>query len=156
MPSSNDPTRFIDLTAEIVAAYVANNSVQPHDIQLLITDVHGALENAVKGMPEPEPLKPAVLVRKSVTPDHLVCLEDGRTYKSLKRHLQHQHNMTPAEYRERWGLPTNYPMVAPNYASARSDLAKRAGFGRKAVEPQTKTTRRGRPKTAKASAASPK
>ncbi|MBL8572588.1 MAG: MucR family transcriptional regulator [Hyphomicrobiaceae bacterium] len=123
---------FIDLAAEIVSAYVSNNSVSASDLPNLIGDVYAALKNTASGVkpePEPEPLKPAVPVKKSITPDYIVCLEDGKKFKSLKRHLRTQYDMTPEEYREKWGLAADYPMVAPNYAQARSDLAKKMGLG---------------------------
>jgi len=122
---------FIELTAEIVSAYVSNNSVAASDIPSLINQVHAALSR-VSGAPgdvPAEPLKPAVSVKKSITPEHIVCLEDGKKFKSLKRHLRTQYNMTPEQYREKWGLGADYPMVAPNYAAARSQLAKQMGLG---------------------------
>jgi predicted transcriptional regulator len=122
---------FIELTAEIVSAYLSNNTVAAADIPGLIHQVYGAL-NRVSGMPgdvPAEPLKPAVSVKKSITPEHIVCLEDGKKFKSLKRHLRTQYNMTPEQYREKWGLGADYPMVAPNYAAARSQLAKQMGLG---------------------------
>ena len=126
-------TDLVDLTAEIVAAYVSNNAVVGTDLPGLISEVHKALNAAVKGAAEPEtpPLKPAVSIRKSITPDYLICLEDGKKFKSLKRHLRTHYNLTPEEYREKWGLPRDYPMVAPNYAAARSSLAKKMGLGQK-------------------------
>jgi predicted transcriptional regulator len=122
---------FIELTAEIVSAYVSNNSVSAAEIPGLINQVHAALSR-VSGAPgdaPAEPLKPAVSVKKSITPEHIVCLEDGKKFKSLKRHLRTQYNMTPEQYREKWGLGADYPMVAPNYAAARSQLAKQMGLG---------------------------
>jgi predicted transcriptional regulator len=122
---------FIELTADIVSAYVSNNSVQAAEIPALISQVHGALLRVSSGQGEAsaEPLKPAVPVKRSITNDYLVCLEDGKKFKSLKRHLRTQYNMTPEQYREKWGLPPDYPMVAPNYAAARSRLAKQMGLG---------------------------
>ena len=122
---------LIDLTADIVSAYVSNNSVAVSDLPALIADVHRALSSTHNGMnePEPEPLKPAVNPKKSVFPDYIVCLEDGKKFKSLKRHLRTQYGLSPEEYREKWGLPSDYPMVAPNYAKARSNLAKQMGLG---------------------------
>ena len=122
---------FIELTADIVSAYVSNNSVSAGEIASLINQVHAALVRVSAGQSDaqPEPLKPAISVKKSITPDHLVCLEDGKKFKSLKRHLRTQYNMTPETYREKWGLPPDYPMVAPNYAAARSQLAKQMGLG---------------------------
>ena len=122
---------FIELTAEIVSAYVSNNTVPAGEIPGLINQVHAALAR-VSGKPAEgvsEPLKPAVSVKKSITPEYIVCLEDGKKFKSLKRHLRTQYNMTPEQYREKWGLNADYPMVAPNYAAARSQLAKQMGLG---------------------------
>jgi predicted transcriptional regulator len=122
---------FIDLTAGIVSAYVSNNTVPASDIPGLISQVHAALQRVSTGRPEmsAEPAKPAVSVKKSMTAEYLVCLEDGKHFKSLKRHLRTQYNLTPEQYREKWNLPTDYPMVAPNYAVARSQLAKKMGLG---------------------------
>jgi len=122
---------FIELTADIVSAYVSNNSVSAAEIPALISQVHGALVRVSSGQGEApaEPLKPAVSIKKSITNDYIVCLEDGKKFKSLKRHLRTQYNMTPEQYREKWGLPPDYPMVAPNYAAARSQLAKQMGLG---------------------------
>ena len=132
----NDTTSgsYIALTADIVSAYVSNNSVSASDIPGLISQVHSALMRVSGGQSEsqPEPLKPAISVKKSITPDYLVCLEDGKKFKSLKRHLRTQYNMTPEAYRERWNLPPDYPMVAPNYARQRSRLAKEIGLGTRA------------------------
>jgi predicted transcriptional regulator len=124
-------SNFIELTAEIVSAYVSNNPVPAADMPALISQVHTALIRISAGHSDsqPEPLKPAVSVKKSITPDYIVCLEDGKKFKSLKRHLRTQYNMTPEQYREKWGLPADYPMVAPNYAAARSQLAKQMGLG---------------------------
>jgi len=124
-------SNLIDLTAEIVSAYVSNNTVSPHELPNLISDVYAALHrtDGAEPEPEPEPLKPAVSIKKSITPDYLICLEDGKKFKSLKRHLRTHYNLSPEEYRERWNLPGDYPMVAPNYAAARSELAKRMGLG---------------------------
>ena len=131
MSDAADTTNTIALTAEIVAAYVSNNTVASADIPALINQVHTALLRVTTGEAQPssEPLKPAVPVKKSITPEHLVCLEDGKKFKSLKRHLRTQYNMTPEQYREKWDLPADYPMVAPNYAQARSALAKQMGLG---------------------------
>jgi len=122
---------FIGLTAEIVSAYVSNNSVPSGDIPSLINQVHSALLRVSSGQGEPlsETLKPAVPIKRSINPDFIVCLEDGKKFKSLKRHLRSQYGMTPEQYREKWGLPGDYPMVAPNYAAARSQLAKQMGLG---------------------------
>jgi predicted transcriptional regulator len=127
----DDKAEIIEMTAEIVAAYVENNSIGTADLPALIQSVHRALSgvNAGPEAVEAPPKEPAVPVRRSITPDHLVCLEDGRKFKSLKRHLRTKYNMSPEEYRTKWGLPKDYPMVAPNYAKARSDLAKQMGLG---------------------------
>jgi predicted transcriptional regulator len=124
-------SNFIELTAGIVSAFVSNNSVAAGDIPALINQVHSALLRVSSGAKDAsaEPLKPAVSVKKSITPDYIVCLEDGKKFKSLKRHLRTQYNVTPEQYREKWGLPPDYPMVAPNYAAARSKLAKDMGLG---------------------------
>jgi predicted transcriptional regulator len=122
---------LVELTAKIVSAYVSNNSVGAADLPQLISDTHAALTRANSNLPEPErdELKPKVAVKKSVMPDYIICLEDGKKFKSLKRHLRTHYNLSPEEYREKWGLPHDYPMVAPNYARARSDLAKKMGLG---------------------------
>ncbi len=122
---------YIELAADIVSAYVSNNSVASSDLPALIGEVHGALMRVAGGAVEApvEAPKPAVPIKKSVTPDFIICLEDGKKFKSLKRHLRTQYNMTPEQYREKWGLPADYPMVAPNYAKARSKLAKEMGLG---------------------------
>lgn len=124
---------LIELTADVVAAYVSNNSLPVTDIAALISDVHGALgrvENAAKNAQTERP-KPAVNPKKSVHDDFIICLEDGKKFKSLKRHLMSHYSLTPEQYREKWGLDVGYPMVAPNYAAARSKLAKKMGLGRK-------------------------
>ena len=125
---------LIDLSTEIVSAYVSHNALAVSDLPKLISDVHAALRNLHReGAPAPmEELKPAVPVRKSIAPDYLICLEDGKKFKSLKRHLRTHYDMSPEEYREKWGLPADYPMVAPNYSATRSRLAKDNGLGRKA------------------------
>lgn len=115
-------------TADIVASFVANNTVDAGDVAGLITSVHGALSGL--GEPEPEqPPEPAVSIRASVKPDHVTCLECGKKMKMLKRHIHNEHNMTPQEYRERWNLSSDHPLVAPNYSVKRSDLAKDIGLG---------------------------
>jgi predicted transcriptional regulator len=148
MAETEHESNLIDLTAEIVSAYVGNNSVSSQELPTLISDVYSALQktNGGEPEPEPEPLKPAVPIKKSITPDYLICLEDGKKFKSLKRHLRTHYNLTPEEYRERWNLPSDYPMVAPNYAKARSELAKRMGLGQQRKKQQT--TQRGRSKAA--------
>jgi predicted transcriptional regulator len=123
---------LIELTAEIVAAYVSNNRVGAADISGLIGIVHTALQTMTSGEPAAEPQTPAAPIKRSVTADYVVCLEDGKRFKSLKRHLK-THGLSPAEYRVKWGLPADYPMVAPNYARARSDLARQMGLGQKAA-----------------------
>jgi predicted transcriptional regulator len=124
-------SNYIELAADIVSAYVSNNSVPSGDLPSLINEIHSALLRVGGGNVEApaEAPKPAIPVKKSVTPDYIVCLEDGKKFKSLKRHLRTQYNMTPEQYREKWGLPVDYPMVAPNYAKARSELAKEMGLG---------------------------
>jgi len=123
---------LIGLTAQIVAAYVSKNALASGELSSLIGDVHQALVRA-SGNVEPngdrDELKPAVPVKKSVTPDYIICLEDGKKFKSLKRHLRTHYKMSPEEYRVKWQLPHDYPMVAPNYAAARSQLAKKMGLG---------------------------
>ena len=131
MTDTSNPGNLIAQTADIVSAYVSNNTVSAGDIPALINQVHSALMRVSRGsgdMPS-EPLKPAISVKRSITPDYLVCLEDGKKFKSLKRHLRTQYNMTPEQYRDKWALPPDYPMVAPNYAAARSQLAKKMGLG---------------------------
>jgi predicted transcriptional regulator len=130
MAEDSAEASFIALTANIVSAYVSNNSVPSADIPALIGQVHSALKRVSGGQAAPtEPLKPAVPIKRSVTSDFIVCLEDGLKFKSLKRHLRTRYNMTPDQYREKWSLPPDYPMVAPNYAAARSQLAKQMGLG---------------------------
>ena len=122
---------ILDLTADVVASYVGNNSVASSELPGLIIEIHKALVTAAKGETEPEKPTPAVSISRSVQADRITCLEDGQKFKSLKRHIRSIHSLTPDEYRERWGLPRNYPMVAPNYAAQRSELAKKMGLGRK-------------------------
>jgi len=124
---------LIELTADVVAAYVSNNPVPAGDLPNLIADVHSALGKVgttSEQAPADKP-KPAVNPKRSVTDDYIICLEDGKKFKSLKRHLMTHYGLTPEQYREKWGLDSNYPMVAPNYAAARSRLAKKMGLGRK-------------------------
>jgi predicted transcriptional regulator len=127
----DDKAEIIEMTADIVSAYVGNNSVSANDLPSLIQSVHRALSGVSTGVEPVEitPKEPAVPVKRSITPDYLVCLEDGRKFKSLKRHLRTKYNLSPEEYRAKWGLAKDYPMVAPNYAKARSDLAKQMGLG---------------------------
>ncbi|TMU86074.1 MucR family transcriptional regulator [Brucella haematophila] len=125
---------LVELTTDLVSAYVSNNPVPLADLPSLIEQVHQALSNLETGVktspPEEKPV-PAVPIKKSITPDYLICLENGKKFRSLKRHLSSQHGMTPDEYRAKWNLPADYPMVAPGYAAARSQLAKEMGLGRK-------------------------
>lgn len=132
---ANVDNDLIDLSTEIVSAYISHNALSVTDLPKLIADVHTALKGLRSaGAPEPmEELKPAVPVRKSVAADYIICLEDGKKFKSLKRHLRTHYDMSPEEYREKWGLPADYPMVAPSYSATRSRLAKDNGLGRKAV-----------------------
>ena len=126
-----DNTELLTLTADIAAAYVSNNTVQASDVPSVIQTIYRALAGVgAAAAPMPEPQKPAVPIKKSITPDYLISLEDGKKYKSLKRHLRTQYNMSPDDYRAKWGLPKDYPMVAPNYAASRSALAKSMGLGR--------------------------
>ena len=127
----DDKSEVIEMTADIVAAYVGANSVSAADLPSLIQSVHRALSGVATGadVAEAAPKEPAVPIKKSITPDYLVCLEDGRKFKSLKRHLRTKYNMSPEDYRAKWSLAKDYPMVAPNYAKARSELAKQMGLG---------------------------
>ena len=133
MTENMEQDNLIELTADIVSAYVSNNSIQSSDLPALISEIHAALHQTLGGPaePVPEPQKPAVSIKKSVTPDYIICLDDGKKFKSLKRHLRTHYDLTPEDYREKWGLPADYPMVAPNYAKARSMLAKKMGLGQK-------------------------
>lgn len=141
---------IVEKTSEIVAAFVSNNETTSAELPALIQAVHRALSGVTVAAPEPEPRKePAVSVRRSVTPDYLICLEDGRRFKSLKRHLRTKYDMSPEEYRSKWALPKDYPMVAPNYAAARSALAKNMGLGKGGRQPP-KSAARGK-RTAKSS-----
>ena len=127
----SEPDNYIELAAEIVSAYVANNSVPASELPALLNEVHAAIVRVASGVaaPAPEAAKPAVSPKKSITNDYIICLEDGRKFKSLKRHLRTQYNLSPEQYREKWSLPPDYPMVAPAYAKARSALAKQMGLG---------------------------
>jgi predicted transcriptional regulator len=131
MSDNPGESSFIELTANIVSAYVSNNPVPSADIPALIGQIHSALKRVSGGQAAApaEPLKPAVPVKRSINPDFIVCLEDGLKFKSLKRHLRTRYGMTPDQYREKWSLPLDYPMVAPNYAVARSQLARQMGLG---------------------------
>jgi len=128
MDENND---ILSLTADIAAAYVSNNSVAASEVPNVIQTIYRALGTLGKAdlQPVAEARKPAVPIRKSITPDYLISLEDGKSYKSLKRHLRTEYNMSPDDYRAKWGLPKDYPMVAPDYAKARSELAKQMGLG---------------------------
>jgi predicted transcriptional regulator len=129
MAENSNPGELLTLTTEIVAGHLGNNKVPTNDIPALIKQIYEALA-LVSGRAAPaERLQPAVSIRKSITPDHIICLEDGKKLRMLKRHLKTSYNLTPDEYRERWGLPADYPMVAPNYAAQRSALAKKIGLG---------------------------
>ncbi len=131
MPTNNDSDDLLGLTAKIVSAHDSNNRMSSADLPDLINAVYAALGNVTTaGQSAPTP-KPAVPIKRSVTPNFIVCLEDGQKFKMLKRHLKTDHNMMPKEYRERWGLPGDYPIVAPKYAEKRSQLAKKIGFGTK-------------------------
>ncbi len=124
---------LLALTTEIVASHVSNNTVAVSDLSDLIQQVYSSLSNLSPAPPQEQPEKPqpAVPIKRSVTPDYIVCLEDGKKLKMLKRHLKTRYNMAPEEYRKRWGLPDDYPMVAPSYANQRSELAKKIGLGTK-------------------------
>ncbi len=131
MSDSQNHNELLELTTEIVSAHVSNNSLAVTDLPQLIQDVYRTLSAVGGGVISSERPQPAVAVKKSVTPDYIVCLEDGKKLKMLKRHLKTAYDMSPDEYRERWGLPRDYPMVAPNYAKHRSSLAKKIGLGTK-------------------------
>nr|WP_224007862.1 MucR family transcriptional regulator [Aureimonas sp. SA4125] len=148
----------MELVVRIVAAYVGNNHVGRDDLGSLIQLVHGALNLTPEASEPPVevvPLKPAVSIKKSITPDYIICLEDGKSFKSLKRHLASHYDLTPDEYRRKWGLPSDYPMVAANYSAQRSQLAKSLGLGRKAAsepEPVDEAPKRRAPRKSKAAA----
>jgi predicted transcriptional regulator len=147
---ADNPIEPLELAAQIVSAHVSNNTVEASTLPSLIQEVYKALiglKGVVGELAVSEKPVPAVPIKKSVFADYIVCLEDGKKLKMLKRHLQSSYNMTPDQYRERWGLPREYPMVAPSYAERRSDLAKEIGLGRK-VEGPGETRRRGRSKAA--------
>lgn len=133
MENDQEQQNVVELTADVVSAYVSNNTVDPADLSGLIGDVHEALTRAAHntGGAARADLIPAVARKKSITPDYIICLEDGKKFKQLKRHLRTHYNLTPEEYREKWGLAPDYPMVAPNYAAARSQLAKQMGLGQR-------------------------
>ena len=133
MEANYSSSDLAELTADIVSAYVSNNAIVSADLPDLIDQTFDALRQAAAKASQPliEELNPAVPINKSVTPDYIICLEDGKQFKSLRRHIRTSYNLTPEEYREKWGLPYDYPMVAPNYAASRSALAKKLGLGRK-------------------------
>jgi predicted transcriptional regulator len=136
MSTVSSQPELLSLTTEIVAAHVSNNTVAIHDLPGLIEQVYRSLSNVgTEPVVVSEKPQPAVPIKKSVTPEYIVCLEDGKKLKMLKRHLKTAYNMTPEEYRDRWGLPPDYPMVAPNYAKQRSRLAKQIGLGTRARRP---------------------
>ena len=143
--SLDDAVR-LEQVAEIVSAYVSNNALSTADLPKLIAETHMALRSLATAELSPvlEELTPAVPIKKSVTPDFIICLDDGKKFKSLKRHLT-QLGMTPAEYRAKWGLPSNYPMVAPNYSATRSSLAKSNGLGRKPEAKPAAPAKKSRP-----------
>jgi predicted transcriptional regulator len=133
MTTSDEQSELIALTADIVSAYVSNNTIPAGDLPGLVRDVYAAMTR-LDAAPAPvvvEPSKPAISPKKSITAEYLICLEDGKKFKSLKRHLRTMYNLSPEQYREKWNLPADYPMVAPNYAEARSRLAKEMGLGQK-------------------------
>jgi predicted transcriptional regulator len=134
-PANTTEHDTVELTADLVSAYVSNNSISPSDLPGLISSIHASLTGLSAPAPAPEAEKPvpAVPIKKSVFPDYIISLEDGRQYKSLKRHLRGR-GMTPEEYRAKWDLPGDYPMVAASYAAQRSELAKAMGLGRKRAE----------------------
>ncbi len=143
MPEEESGNELLGLTEKIVSAHVANNSVATADLPYFIKAVYAALQNVSTEAGTPPTPKPVVPIKRSVTPNYIVCLEDGRKMKMLKRHLKTAYNMTPKDYRERWGLPSDYPMTAPNYAKARSALAKKIGLGKKRKNVKAKGNRKG-------------
>lgn len=135
-PDQEDNADLVSIAADIVSAYVSNNPVPVAQLPKLIGDIHAALQKIGPSAAEPEvKLEPAVSIRKSVTPDYIICLEDGKKFKSLKRHISTHYKLSPNEYRQKWNLPSDYPMVAPNYAAARSALAKASGLGQQRKVP---------------------
>ncbi|MEL6245661.1 MAG: MucR family transcriptional regulator [Pseudomonadota bacterium] len=127
--STTSNAELIELATDIVSAYVGANSIDASELPTLITKVHGTLKSLADETAPSTDLKPAVSIKKSVTDEFLICLEDGKKFKSLKRHLRSKYDLSPEEYREKWGLPADYPMVAPSYARQRSELAKKMGLG---------------------------
>jgi predicted transcriptional regulator len=144
MDATGASNNLVELAADIVSAYVANNSVRPSDLPELINAVHSALKTTgnQQNQPEAQPLTPAVSIKKSIGQDYIICLDDGKKFKSLKRHLRTKYGMTPEQYREKWGLPKDYPMVAPAYARARSELAKSMGLGQQRKKTAAKKGRK--------------
>lgn len=142
--STADDDALVRLTSDVVSAYISNNAVPAASLPGLIAEIHASLSKLDQESVAPvvEAPKPAISVKKSVTDNYLICLENGKKFKSLKRHLSTHYNMTPDEYREKWGLPADYPMVAPAYAAARSTLAKKLGLGKKRAE-NAKASKRG-------------
>jgi|SRR4051794_24421879 len=153
MSESASAPNYIELAADIVSAYVSNNSLPTSELPALLSSIHTALTSATKAQVEEikPALAPAVSVKKSVTPDYLICLDDGKKFKSLKRHLRTTYGMTPEQYRAKWDLPRDYPMVAPNYAKARSELAKTMGLGQ-----QRKSAAKAGPAASRTTASAPK
>ena len=145
MSETDPPPPLLQLTTEIVAAHASHNKLSPEALLQLIESVYSALAGSGRPAATEAKPEPAVPVKRSVFPDHLVCLEDGKKLKMLKRHLMASYNLTPEQYRKKWGLPANYPMVAPEYAARRSALAKEIGLGRKPAAKPPVRTRRGRP-----------
>ena len=144
MSEPQDKSVLVEMTTDIVSAYLGQNKIAVADLPAFIKSIHGALASVAAGVPEvvAEKREPAVSIRRSITPDFLICLEDGRKFKSLKRHLRTKYELSPEDYRAKWGLPKDYPMVAPSYAAARSDLAKKMGLGaggRQPAKPAAKT-----------------
>ncbi len=133
MDEKSEKNALVELTTDVVSAYVSNNTIVPSELPNLINEVYEALSRASAKAVKParEELKPAIPVKRSVSDDYIICLEDGKRFKSLKRHLRTHYNLSPEEYKEKWGLPHDYPMVAPNYAKARSKLAKKMGLGQR-------------------------
>ena len=146
---STNAVEMVELTADIVSAYVGNNSVHLADLPNVIASIHSALQNLSQPQqPVREKPTPLMPIKKTITPDHLISLEDGKRYKSLRRHLTGR-GLTPEQYREKWGLPTDYPMVAPNYSAQRSEMAKAFGLGQmRQKQVEAAPARRGRRKAA--------
>jgi len=153
--TSTEGNDLITMTADVVAAYVAQNSLPSSELPALIQQIHSTLQQVASGAQQPaeQPLAPAVPIKKSVTRDYIVCLEDGKRFKSLKRHLRSSFNLSPEEYRKKWGLPYDYPMVAPNYAQTRSELAKSMGLGN--LRQKAKQAASAAPRSARKSSSKP-